>query len=89
MVLEVIRLCRLRCNSSDPWAKEFHDYIKNVIVTRDFKVLIEFQTRQRYAFKAHPTPEHYIPLLCVAGPLMKRIKVTFHMERQRMEVLVC
>jgi len=50
-----------------PWAKEFDDFIKNAILQKDYDALINFQETQRYAQNAHPTTEHYIPLLYVAG----------------------
>ncbi len=50
-----------------PWAKEFDDFVKNAILKRDFSSLIDFENKQRYARLAHPTTEHYIPLLYVAG----------------------
>lgn len=50
-----------------PWAKEFDDFVKNAILKRDFSSLIDFENRQRHARLAHPTTEHYIPLLYIAG----------------------
>ncbi|MDM5270847.1 4,5-DOPA dioxygenase extradiol [Sulfurovum sp. zt1-1] len=49
------------------WAKEFDDFIKNSILKQDYNALINFQDIQRYAQNAHPTIEHYIPLLYIAG----------------------
>ena len=49
------------------WAKEFDDFVKGAILQQDYDALINFETTQRYAQDAHPTTEHYIPLLYVAG----------------------
>lgn len=49
------------------WAKEFDDFVKHAIMQRDYDALIHFESRQRYAKHAHPTTEHYIPLLYIAG----------------------
>jgi len=50
-----------------PWAKSFDTFVKEAIEKRDFEALIDFQKQNRYASHAHPTLEHYIPLLYVAG----------------------
>jgi 4,5-DOPA dioxygenase extradiol len=51
----------------DAWAKEFDGFVKEALLMRDFDALIDFETSQRYAHLAHPTKEHFIPLLYVAG----------------------
>jgi len=50
-----------------PWAQEFDTFVKKAIEKRDYDTLINFQKKQRYAQMAHPTTEHFIPLLYVAG----------------------
>ncbi len=50
-----------------PWAIEFDSFVKKAIEEKDFEALIDVENRQRYARLAHPTLEHYIPLLYVAG----------------------
>jgi len=49
------------------WAVDFDEYVKKAIVERDFGALIDVEERNRYTRLAHPTLEHYIPLLYVAG----------------------
>lgn len=49
------------------WAKEFDDFVKNAIEKQDYDALINFEDRQHYAQHAHPTTEHYSPLLYIAG----------------------
>jgi len=49
------------------WAVDFDDFVKEAIVKRDFEALIDAEKRNRYTRLAHPTLEHYIPLLYVAG----------------------
>ncbi len=51
----------------DAWAKEFDGFVKDALLTRDFDALIDFEISQRYAHLAHPTKEHFIPLLYIAG----------------------
>lgn len=50
-----------------PWAVEFDRFVKEAIEIRDFDALIDIERSNRYTRLAHPTLEHYIPLLYVAG----------------------
>jgi 4,5-DOPA dioxygenase extradiol len=49
------------------WALDFDRFVKEAIEKRDFEALIDFEERNRFARIAHPTLEHYIPLLYAAG----------------------
>jgi 4,5-DOPA dioxygenase extradiol len=49
------------------WAQEFDNFVKNAIIKQDFDALIDYKNRQAHARHAHPSAEHYIPLLYVAG----------------------
>lgn len=49
------------------WAADFDNFVKEAIEKRDFDALIEIEARQPDTRLAHPTLEHYIPLLYVAG----------------------
>jgi 4,5-DOPA dioxygenase extradiol len=49
-----------------PWAVEFDDIVKNNITTRDYDSLIDY-TKYHISSLAHPTSEHYLPLICVIG----------------------
>ena len=62
------------------WAEEFDDFVKNAILQQDYDSLISFQNKQRYAQHAHPTAEHYIPLLYIAGSSYDDDKSTFIYE---------
>ncbi len=62
------------------WAKEFDDFVKNAILKQDYDALINFQDTQRYAQHAHPTTEHYIPLLYIAGNIYGDYKSEFIYE---------
>ncbi|MHB0994708.1 MAG: 4,5-DOPA dioxygenase extradiol [Sulfurovum sp. 16-42-52] len=63
-----------------PWAQEFDDFVENAILQQDYDALIHFKDIQRYAQDAHPTTEHYIPLLYVAGSTYKDDKSQFVYE---------
>ena len=49
-----------------PWAVEFDDIVKNKLTTRDYDSLIDY-TKYHNSSLAHPTSEHYLPLVCVIG----------------------
>jgi 4,5-DOPA dioxygenase extradiol len=49
-----------------PWAVEFDEIVKNNIITRDYDSLIDY-TKYHISSLAHPTSEHYLPLICVIG----------------------
>jgi 4,5-DOPA dioxygenase extradiol len=66
--------------SVDAWAKEFDGFVKDALLTRDFDALIDFEKRQRYAHRAHPTIEHFIPLLYIAGASASDEKSSFVYE---------
>ncbi len=66
--------------SVTPWAKEFDDFVKKAIVQRDFDALVDYKKRQHYAQHAHPTTEHYIPLLYIAGSSYPDDKSEFGFE---------
>jgi 4,5-DOPA dioxygenase extradiol len=48
------------------WALEFDDIVKNDLVNRDYDSLVNF-TKYPVTRLAHPTSEHFLPLLCVIG----------------------
>ncbi|WP_345993728.1 class III extradiol ring-cleavage dioxygenase [Sulfurimonas sp. HSL-1716] len=64
----------------DSWAKEFDGFVKDSILRGDFDALLDIENRQRYAHLAHPSTEHYIPLLYIAGAMQKGDKSSFLYE---------
>lgn len=62
------------------WAKDFDNFVKNAILTKDYNKLINFQSTEPYAKQAHPTIEHYLPLLYIAGSAYEDDKNTFVYE---------
>lgn len=63
-----------------PWAEEFDEFVKDATLRKDYKALIDFEKIQRHAKHAHPTTEHYIPLLYVAGSAYEDDKSEFIYE---------
>ncbi|MFT7561362.1 MAG: 4,5-DOPA dioxygenase extradiol [Flavobacteriales bacterium] len=52
------------------WAKSFSQWLQNAVVTRDYDALTALYTQAPHAHTAHPTIEHYLPLLVAAGAAM-------------------
>lgn len=48
------------------WATEFDEFVKEALEKKDFDALIDFQ-KQQSAKMAHPTYDHYLPLLYSIG----------------------
>lgn len=52
----------------DPeYAQEFADWVRDAVAARDFAALADYRRRAPHAVRAHPTEEHYLPLLVAAG----------------------
>ena len=49
------------------WAKEFEEVIKKSLFDRDENKFVSFEGISDIARKAHPTPDHYLPLLYALG----------------------
>ncbi len=52
--------------STDDWAYEFSEFVKNAVLNHDIKSLKNFK-HHRYGNLAHPTTEHFIPLFYFMG----------------------
>lgn len=52
------------------WAKEFDTFVKESLEKRDDKVLIKYK-KHPTAQQAHPSPEHFLPLLYCLGATQK------------------
>lgn len=53
----------------DAWAQEFHDWARNVAEQGDLEALADWRRQAPHATYAHPTPEHFLPLLMTVGAL--------------------
>ena len=78
----VHNLRRYERNSQAPplaWAIEFDRWCQDVIARCDFDALIQFRVRAPKLAMAHPTEEHFVPILIAAGAASTRasVKVTF------------
>jgi len=49
------------------WAVRFNETIRAALATRDHSALVDFAKLGEDARLSVPTPEHYLPLLYIAG----------------------
>ena len=62
-------LYEVRQNGSDtaPYAREFAGWVRDAVLERDTDRLIRYRRNAPHAERAHPTEEHYLPLLVALG----------------------
>lgn len=49
------------------YAKEFTQWVRDAVVTRDVGRLADYRLQAPHALRAHPSEEHFLPLLVAAG----------------------
>jgi 4,5-DOPA dioxygenase extradiol len=49
------------------WALQFHEYVRSAIMANDPSRLVNYEAAGGAAQLAVPTPDHYWPLLYIAG----------------------
>lgn len=54
-------------NTPAPYVEEFAAWVHKVITRNDAAQLLEYRTRAPHAVRAHPTDEHFLPLLVALG----------------------
>jgi 4,5-DOPA dioxygenase extradiol len=61
-------LYEFRQHVNDPeYAQVFADWVGAAVALRDVDALVNYRERAPHAARAHPTPEHFLPLLVAAG----------------------
>jgi 4,5-DOPA dioxygenase extradiol len=49
------------------WAVQFNDWLRTAVEVGDVEALVDYQSRAPYPQRAHPYPDHYMPLLVAFG----------------------
>lgn len=62
------------------WATRFETKARDLLTTRRFDPLIEYESLGEDARLSAPTPDHYLPLLYAMGASDERDRVTFPVE---------
>ena len=61
-------LYEFRQDVRDPeYAQAFADWVADAVAQRDVEALLAYRARAPFATRAHPTEEHYLPLLVALG----------------------
>ncbi|MBS0200023.1 MAG: dioxygenase [Proteobacteria bacterium] len=61
-------LYEFRQHISDPeYAQAFADWVNAAVMHRDVEALVDYRRRAPFAERAHPTEEHFLPLLVALG----------------------
>lgn len=61
-------LYEFRQHIDDPeYAQQFADWIASAVARNDIDALVDYRRRAPHAARAHPTEEHYLPLLVALG----------------------
>ena len=61
-------LHEFRQHINDPeYAQQFADWVHEAVAARDVDALVDYRRRAPHAQRAHPTEEHYLPLLVAMG----------------------
>jgi 4,5-DOPA dioxygenase extradiol len=66
-VVHNLRLMRREGGQAFDWAVRFNERIREALATRDHHTLVDFEKLGEDARLSVPTPEHYLPLLYIAG----------------------
>lgn len=73
----VHNLGALQQNGIVSWAQEFDQKIKTFIDDKDFQSVVDFQKLGSLAKQAHPSYDHFLPLLHVLGATTKKDSITY------------
>jgi len=53
--------------ATDDWAREFNSWLTDAVTRGDRVSLLDYRQRAPYAERAHPYPDHFMPLLVAFG----------------------
>ena len=62
------------------WASRFDEAVKQAVLEHDIEMLLSLWPNSPYAQQAHPTPEHWLPLIYAIGAANKSDRVHFPTE---------
>ena len=66
--------------STPDWASRFDERLKEILVARDTKALVELWPGSDDARRAHPTPDHFLPIVYAYAVSDARDSVKFPVE---------
>jgi 4,5-DOPA dioxygenase extradiol len=78
-VVHNLRAIRMDGKTYD-WAEKFDEFVRDAIEEKNDQTLINFQKQGEIALLAHPTYDHYLPLLYTIGARRKDDTLSFFNE---------
>jgi 4,5-DOPA dioxygenase extradiol len=79
-----LRDLMLRMQAGDPtipdWSRNFDERLKEILSHRDTQALLDLWPSADDARRAHPTPDHFIPIVYAYGASDARDAVSFPIE---------
>jgi 4,5-DOPA dioxygenase extradiol len=66
-VVHNLRMMKRSGGQAYDWAQRFNERIREALAARDHDTLVDFEKLGQDARLSVPTPEHYLPLLYIAG----------------------
>lgn len=69
-VVHNLRLLDWQSTEPPLWAKQFNARIKELLLTKNFSAIAQYQDVAEYARLAVPHPDHFLPLLYVLGSML-------------------
>jgi 4,5-DOPA dioxygenase extradiol len=72
MVHNLARLDWRGTNQPPAWATEFEGWVRERLIARDFDAIVAFRERAPAVRLAHPTDDHFLPLLVATGAAADR-----------------
>ncbi|HTH94983.1 MAG TPA: 4,5-DOPA dioxygenase extradiol [Rhodocyclaceae bacterium] len=76
-VVHNLRLIQWRSGAAPDWSARVEQRVVDCLEQRDHQALIDYSTLDPEALLAIPTPEHYLPLLYIAGLQSENETATF------------
>jgi 4,5-DOPA dioxygenase extradiol len=72
-----------RAAAMPEWAREFAEWMRGRLSEGDVEALLDWSTRAPHPRRAHPTPEHLLPLFVALGAVGPDLRVdTLHASHE-------
>ena len=62
------------------WARKFDTFIKEALEKKDHDAIVNYQSLGQISAMAHPTPDHFYPLLYAMGSAGKESRISYPYE---------
>ena len=75
-------MMRMQMNDSSvpDWSRNFDERLREILVSRDTKSLVEFWPASEDARRSHPTPDHFLPIVYAYAVTDNQDELSFPIE---------